>query len=83
MNSTLFKWCRQFYSMYPQIGATVSHLFKLPEFEKNATISHEFVTSAELLLNNFSFSHIKLTGLEEVRKYEKNYYVNADCLPDT
>ena len=28
MNSTLFKWCRQFYILYPQIGATVSHQFK-------------------------------------------------------
>ena len=28
MNSTLFKWCRQFYLLYPQIGATVSHQFK-------------------------------------------------------
>lgn len=31
MNSTLFKWCRQFYLLYPQIGATVSHQ-KLEEF---------------------------------------------------
>lgn len=30
MNSTLFKWCRQFYLMYPQIGETVSHKFDLP-----------------------------------------------------
>ena len=27
MNSTLFKWCRQFYILYPQIGATASHQF--------------------------------------------------------
>lgn len=29
MNSTLFKWCRQFYLLYPQIGATVSNQFEL------------------------------------------------------
>lgn len=34
MNSTLFKWCRQFYLLYPQIGAAVSHQFGLPYFEK-------------------------------------------------
>lgn len=37
MNSTLFKWCRQFYILYPQIGATVSHQFGLPDFGKSAT----------------------------------------------
>ena len=35
MNSTLFKWCRQFYILYPQIGATVSNQFNLPDFGKS------------------------------------------------
>lgn len=59
MNSTLFKWCRQFYLLYPQIGATVSNQFELPNFEKSATASHEFMTDPELLINNLSFSHIR------------------------
>ena len=59
MNSTLFKWCRQFYLLYPQIGAAVSHQFGLPYFEKSATASHQFETKPELLLNNLSFSHIR------------------------
>ena len=37
MNSTLFNWCRQFYILYPQIGATVSHQLGLPDFGKSAT----------------------------------------------
>ena len=44
MNSTLFKWCRQFYILYPQIGATVSH---------------QFITKPEILVNALSFSHIR------------------------
>lgn len=44
MNSTLFKWCRQFYILYPQIGATVSH---------------QFITKPDVLVNNLSFSHIR------------------------
>lgn len=36
VNSTLFKWCQQFYLLYPQIGATVSNQFKLPYFKKGA-----------------------------------------------
>lgn len=59
MNSTLFKLCRQFYLMYPQIGATVSTKFELPDFGKSATVSHEYVTNPEQLVNNLSFSHIR------------------------
>ena len=59
MNSTLFKWCRQFYNLYPQIGTTVSHQFNLPNFEKCATVSHEFMTKPDILVNNLSFSHIR------------------------
>ena len=59
MNSTLFRWCRQFYNLYPQIGATVSHQFNLPDFEKCATVSHEFITKPDILVNNLSFSHIR------------------------
>ena len=31
MNATLFKACRQFYKVYPQIGSTVSTEFELPD----------------------------------------------------
>ena len=44
MNYTLFKACRQFYKVYPQIGSTVSSEFKLPDFGKSSTVSNEFVT---------------------------------------
>ena len=44
MNYTLFKACRQFYKVYPQIGSTVSN---------------QFVTDPDVLVNNLSFSHIR------------------------
>ena len=59
MNSTLFKWCRQFYILYPQIGATVSRQFSLPDFGKSTTASHQFITKPDVLVNNLSFSHIR------------------------
>ena len=59
MNSTLFKWCRQFYILYPQIGATVSRQFSLPDFGKSATASHQFITKPDVLVSNLSFSHIR------------------------
>ena len=56
MNSTLFKWCRQFYILYPQIGATVSHQFSLPDFGKSATASHQFITKPDVLVTNLGLS---------------------------
>ncbi|MCI7042241.1 MAG: DUF1016 N-terminal domain-containing protein [Lachnospiraceae bacterium] len=44
LNITLFKACRQFYLVYPQIGSTVSN---------------QFITQPELLVNHLSFSHIR------------------------
>lgn len=34
MNITLFKSCRLFYLLYPQIGSTVSNQFELPDLYK-------------------------------------------------
>ena len=59
MNYTLFKACRQFYKVYPQIGSTVSSEFKLSHFGKSSTVSNEFVTDPDVLVNNLSFSHIR------------------------
>ena len=59
LNKTLFRACRQFYSVYPQISATVSHQFQLPCFEKHSTVSNEFITDPELLISKLSFSHIR------------------------
>lgn len=59
LNETLFKVCRQFYKVYPQIGSTVSSKFKLPDLGKSSTVSNEFVTNPDVLVNNLSFSHIR------------------------
>lgn len=47
------------YKVYPQIGSTVSSEFKLPDFGKSSTVSNEFVTDPDVLVNNLSFSHIR------------------------
>ena len=59
MNYTLFKACGKFYKVYPQIGSTVSSEIKLPDFGKSSTVSNEFVTDPDVLVNNLSFSHIR------------------------
>lgn len=78
MNSTLFKWCRQFYLMYPQIGETVSKKFDLHDFRKSATVSHQFITNPELLINNLSFSHIReIMAIDDA--FERFFY-ETECM---
>jgi predicted nuclease of restriction endonuclease-like (RecB) superfamily len=59
MNVTLFKACRQFYLIYPQIGSTVSSRLELEDFGKSSTVSNQFITNPELLVERLSFSHIR------------------------
>ena len=78
MNSTLFKLCRNFYLLYPQIGATVSNQFKLPDFEKSSTVSHQFETKPEVLVSNLSFSHIReIMVIEDA--FERFFY-ETECM---
>lgn len=78
MNSTLFKWCRQFYLRYPQIGATVSHQFKMPYFKKSATPLHQFMTNPETLVNHLSFSHIReIMVIDD--EFERFFY-ETECM---
>ena len=78
LNSTLFKWCRQFYLLYPQIGKIVSKQFELPELKKGATLSHEFETKPDMLINNLSFSHLReIMVIED--PFERFFY-ESECI---
>ena len=79
MQLTLFKWCRQFYNMYPQIGATASHQFGiLIDSQKGATVSHQFITNPERLVKQLSFSHIReIMILDD--EFERFFY-ETECI---
>lgn len=78
MNSTLFKLCRNFYLLYPQIGATVSTQFELPDLEKSSTVSHQFETKPKVLVSNLSFSHIReIMVIEDA--FERFFY-ETECM---
>ena len=78
MNATLFKACRQFYKVYPQIGSTVSSKFELLDFGKSSTASNQFVTDPDVLVNNLSFSHIReIMGLTDA--FERFFY-ETECM---
>lgn len=74
----MFKLCRNFYLLYPQIGATVSTQFELPDFEKSSTVSHQFETKPEVLVSNLSFSHIReIMVIEDA--FERFFY-ETECM---
>lgn len=63
INETLLKVSRAFYLNYPQVrlyleGKSATSLHQLSD-EKSATPSHQFVTSADKLISQLSFSHIR------------------------
>ena len=65
MNYTLFKACRQFYKVYPQIGSTVSN---------------EFVTDPDVLVNNLSFSHIRESASRNTTLYRQRLGDGRICI---
>ncbi len=79
LNVTLFQLSRLFYQIYPQIYATVSHEFGLPEStEKYATVSHKFETDPKLLISALSFSHIR-----EIMRLDdslERYFYETECI---
>ena len=79
MNVTLFKACRQFYQVYPQIRSTVSNEFGLlVDNQKSSTVSNEFITKPELLVKRLSFSHIReIMVIED--EFERFFY-ETECI---
>ena len=79
MNVTLFKACRHFYLTYPQIRSTVSNEFGvLVDNQKSSTVSNEFITKPERLVQNLSFSHIReIMVLED--DFERFFY-ETECI---
>lgn len=78
LNSTLFKACRQFYLVYPQIGSTVSNQLELPDFGKSPTVSNEFVTQPEYLINHLSFSHIR--EIMVINDAFERFFYETECI---
>lgn len=90
LNQTLFKLCRKFYLMYPQIGAIVSHLSDAGNIPRiGATLSHQFAeadnsvnpelaTNPSLLVSRLSFSHIReIMTIED--SFERFFY-EFECM---
>ena len=56
----------------------MSNQFELPDFEKSSTVSNEFITQPELLVNHLSFSHIReIMVIEDA--FERFFY-ETECI---
>lgn len=78
MNITLFKSCRTFYLIYPQIGSTVSNFFELPDFGKSSTVSNEFQTDSDVLIGSLSFSHIR--EIMVIKDSFERFFYETECI---
>lgn len=78
MNITLFKSCRTFYLIYPQIGSTVSNFFELPDFGKSSTLSNEFQTDSDVLVGSLSFSHIR--EIMVIKDSFERFFYETECI---
>ena len=77
LNSTLFKWCRLFYLMYPQIGATVSHQFELPISDENFKVN-EYQIEPEKIVSRLSFSHLR--ELLVIKDDKERFFYETECI---
>lgn len=78
LNETLFRVCRQFYLTYPQIHSTVSNKFELVDFGNCSTVSNEFVTKPEVLVQNLSFSHIR--EIMVISDAFERFFYETECI---
>lgn len=78
MNETLFRVCRQFYLTYPQIHSTVSSEFKFLNFGNCSTVSNEFMTNPQTLVNSLSFSHIR--EIMTIKDDFERFFYETECI---
>ena len=92
LTTTLFKWARKFYRLYPQmmenlpipICATVMH--QLQPIENNedtigASMMHQFVTPGKTIISHLSFTHLREIMALDVPL--ARYFYEQECIKCT
>lgn len=86
MTTTLFKWARKFYRLYPQMSdnlplniyRTVSDEFGK---QKSATVMHQFVTPGKTIISHLSFTHLReIMTLDDPLA---RYFYEQECIKCT
>lgn len=92
LTTTLFKWARKFYRLYPQmmenlpipICATVMHQLQPIENEEDtigASMMHHFVTPGKTIISHLSFTHLReIMTLDDPLA---RYFYEQECIKCT
>lgn len=92
LTTTLFKWARKFYRLYPQmmenlpipICATVMHQLQPIENKEDtigASMMHQFVTPGKTIISHLSFTHLR-----EIMTFDDplaRYFYEQECIKCT
>ena len=92
LTTTLFKWARKFYRLYPQmtdnlpipICATVMHhlqSFKNKEDAIGASTMHQFVTPGKTIISHLSFTHLR--EIMTIDDPLARYFYEQECIKCT
>lgn len=92
LTTTLFKWARKFYRLYPQmmenlpipICATVIHQLQPIENKEDtigASMTHQFVTPGKTIISHLSFTHLReIMTLDDPLA---RYFYEQECIKCT
>lgn len=92
LTTTLFKWARKFYRLYPQmmenlpipICATVIHQLQPIENKEDtigASMTHQFVTPGKTIISHLSFTHLReIMTLDDPLT---RYFYEQECIKCT
>lgn len=92
LTTTLFKWARKFYRLYPQmmenlpipICATVMHQLQPIENKEDtigASMTHQFVTPGKTIISHLSFTHLReIITLDDPLA---RYFYEQECIKCT
>lgn len=92
LTTTLFKWARKFYRLYPQmmenlpipICATVMHQLQPIENKEDtigASMTHQFVTPGKIIISHLSFTHLReIMALDDPLA---RYFYEQECIKCT
>lgn len=92
LTTTLFKWARKFYRLYPQmmenlpipICATVIHQLQPIENKEDtigASMTHQFVTPGKTIISHLSFTHLReIMALDDPLA---RYFYEQECIKCT
>lgn len=92
LTTTLFKWARKFYRLYPQmmenlpipICATVMHQLQPienKEYTIGASMTHQFVTPGKTIISHLSFTHLReIMTLDDPLA---RYFYEQECIKCT